>query len=486
MSIFKCPLDRKKVDRLFNWTITLGLTILIITLFSYALLGVFSRFLADDYCFSDLVKNKGVLEGLAYFYNHISNRFGAFLLVAISEFFGEWSIRFLPAAMILILVAVLSWNTFFLSRQIKMPLSWKLSFLIAMLAVFFVLFEAPNLFQSLYWRSGMVSYFAPMVVFFIITGILFWNVQNENNMQALWFWVLLIAFLSFISGGMSETYAAFQTASWGLLFLGEIIRKRKVSLSHLDILVLAAIFGSLLAMVVMVIAPGNQLRLESLPQASNLMIVIQLSFRYALDFIVYSLRGLPTPIFISFITSVLLAYHISANNMDLIANNKRWLLIIIIPFISYLLIACVCAPTVYGMLAYPELRALMIARFIMTLSTMLLGGLIGILSHRILDRIVNICFASIIILGLLWIYPLRSATQVWQLISPALARAEEWDSRREVIIRQINTGTALVEIPRLDSVQGVAELTDDPQYWVNKCAASYYGARLIQTVDKLP
>jgi len=486
MSILKCPLDRKKADRLFNWMIALGIIILTITLLSYAFLGTFSRYLADDYCFSDLIKNKGTHGGLVYFYDNISNRFGAFLFVAVSEIIGEASIRLLPGVMIFILVVSLTWNAFWLSRQIRLPFSWKVSFLFAVLAIFFVLFEAPNLFQSLYWRSGMVSYFAPMVVFFIITGILFRQLQIRENKQGLWLWVLIVAVLSFFSGGMSESYAAFQTASWSLLMLGWVIWKRKASLKNFNIMLIVAFFGSVLAMGAMVMAPGNQLRLELLPQAPNIWVVMQLSFRYAMDFIIYSLRGLPIPILISFLASALLTYHISANNIELINNKSGWVLVIVIPVITYLLIASVCAPTVYGMVAYPEPRALMIARFIMTISTVLWGGLIGILGHRIMDRIVNICFALIIILGLLWIYPLRSTLQIWQQIPPAISRAAEWDSRREEITHQINTGVSLVEIPKLDSVQGVSELTDDPQFWVNKCAASFYGAKFIRTVDKKP
>ncbi len=486
MSLFMCPLDRKKVDRLFNWMIVLGIIIFTITLFSYALMGNFSRFLADDYCFSELIKNKGALRGLEYFYNNISNRFGAFLFIAVSEIFGEASVRFLPGVMIFMMVVSLMWNVFWFSRQIRLPFSWKVSFLFALLALFFVLFEAPNLFQSLYWRSGMVHYFASMVFFFIISGILIWQFQLPERKQIPWLWALLVAMLSFFSGGMSETYAAFQTASWGLLILGWFIWKRKFFLNNFNILLMAAFLGSVLAMGVMVMAPGNQLRLESLPQAANVWVVLQLSFRYALDFIIYSLRGLPIPILISFLASALLTYHVSANKSELINNKRSWVLIIVIPAITYLLIASVCAPTVYGMVAYPEPRALMIARFIMTIGTLFLGGLIGILSHRIMDKVVNVCFASIILLGLLWIYPLRSTIQTWQQIPQAMARAAEWDSRREEITRQINAGVSLVEIQKMDSIQGVSELTDDPQFWVNKCAANYFGAESIKAVDKKP
>jgi hypothetical protein len=486
MSIFKCPLDRKKVDRIFNWTILLGLSILIITLLSYAFLGTFSRFLADDYCFSDLIKNKGAVGGLDYFYGHISNRFGAFLFVALSEVFGEVAIRFLPGAMILILVAALAWNAFWLSRKIRLPFTWKISILLAMLITFFVLFEAPNLFQSLFWRSGMVSYFAPMVFFFIIFGIIIWRMQLPERKVNNWLWVLLVLVLSFFSGGMSETYASFQTAFWGMLIIGWIFWKRKKFLNHAGILLIAALFGSLVAMGVMVMAPGNQLRLDVLTQAANGWVVIQLSFRYALDFILDSLRGLPIPILVSFLSSALLTYHISADKTELVKDQRYWILLVVIPLFTYVLIASVCAPTVYGMLAYPEPRALMIARFIMTISTILWGGLFGILSHRIMDRIVNICFASIILLGLLWIYPLRSAIQTMQQIPPAVVRAAEWDTRKDEIARQVKVGVSLVEISNMDSVQGVSDLTDDPLFWVNKCAASYYGAKFIKAIDKKP
>ena len=329
-----------------------------------------------------------------------------------------------------------------------------------------------------------ISRFAPMVIFFIITGILLRQLQISDNMQGLWLLVLLVAVLSFFSGGMSETSAAFQTAFWGLL-LGWVIWKRKVIPNNFRVLLFVAFFTSMLVMGVIVIAPGNQWRLDVTHQAANIWVVLQLSFRYAMDFIVYSLRGLPVPILISFLVSALLTYHISANQIEMIDKKQNWILIIVIPATTYLLIASVCAPTVYGMTAYPESRTLMIARFIMTIGTLLWGGLIGILSHRIMDRIVNIGFASIILLGISWIYPLRAAIQIWQQILSAMARAAEWDARREEITQQVNKGVSHVEIPRLDSsVQGLSELNEDPQFRVNKCAASYYGVWSIRVVAK--
>jgi hypothetical protein len=120
MSLFQCPMDHKKVDRLFNTVILIGLMILMIALLSYSILGFFSRYLADDYCFSDQIRNKGILGGLTFFYQNISNRFGAFLFISLTELFGEKVIQFLPGLMVFILLL-----TLFFSFYFKPPIYFK-------------------------------------------------------------------------------------------------------------------------------------------------------------------------------------------------------------------------------------------------------------------------------------------------------------------------------------------------------------------------
>lgn len=488
MSILQCPLDRKKVDRLFHAAILLGLVILLLALVVYSIPGFYSRHLADDYCFSERIRNEGFLRGLSSFYQEISNRYGAFLFISLTEWAGGKAIQFLPALMVAFLFFSFSYFIKKLLDLIDLTQSKLIPFLLSALMVFLVLFQAPNLFQSLYWRSGMASYFAPLPFFYLILGLILRQISSANSAQThRWLFSALVFLLAFFSGGMSETYAAFQSAFLIIfIILYGLLVNRKVALNSFLLVNAGALLGSLAAMAVMVMAPGNQLRLNALPQAGNLWIVLQLSFRYALDFIVETLRGLPIPTIFTLLASALLGYHLSHGKAHLFQSNRFVWLVLIIPLSAFILIASICAPTVYGMLAYPEPRALIIARQTLILALLLLGGVLGILSHRLMDRIINVCFASILLLGVLWFYPLRAVNQVWQQLPSAQNRAIAWDERQVEIEKQKASGLRVISVNVLDSVSGVAELSPDPQFWVNRCAAGFYGVESIKALNNTP
>lgn len=488
MSILQCPLDRKKVDRLFHAAILLGLVILLLALVVYSIPGFYSRHLADDYCFSERIRNEGFLRGLSSFYQEISNRYGAFLFISLTEWAGGKAIQFLPALMVAFLFFSFSYFIKKLLDLIDLTQSKLIPFLLSALMVFLVLFQAPNLFQSLYWRSGMASYFAPLPFFYLILGLILRQISSANSAQThRWLFSAPAFLLAFFSGGMSETYAAFQSVFCILCFILYVLLRNRRAVFNTFLLVNAsALLGSLAAMAVMVLAPGNQLRLNALPQAGNLWIVLQLSLRYALDFIVETLRGLPIPTAFTVLASALLGYHLSHGKAHLFQSNRFVWLVLIIPLSAFILIASICAPTVYGMLAYPEPRALIIARQTLILALLLLGMVLGILSHRLMDRIINVCFASILLLGVLWFYPLRAVNQVWQQLPSAQNRAIAWDERQVEIEKQKASGLRVISVNVLDSVSGVAELSPDPQFWVNRCAAGFYGVESIKALNNTP
>ena len=488
MSILQSPLDRKKVDRLFHAVILLGLVISLLALVVYSIPGFYSRYLADDYCFSERIKNEGILRGLSSFYQKISNRYGAFLFISLTEWAGEKAIQFLPALMVVFLFFSFSYFIKKLLVLIDLTQLKIIPFLLSAFFVFLVLFQAPNLFQSLYWRSGMASYFAPLPFFYLILGLILRQIPYANTAQThSWLFTALAFLLAFFSGGMSETYAAFQSVSLILyIILYILLGDRRVSLNSFLLVNAGALLGSLAAMAVMVLAPGNELRLNALPQAGNLWIVLQLSFLYALDFIVETLRGLPIPTVFTVLASIILGYHLSHGKLHLIQSNRLVWLVLIIPLAALIFIASICAPTVYGMLAYPEPRALIIARQTLSFALLLWGGVLGILSHRYMDRIINVCFASILLLGVLWFYPLRAVNQVWQQIPAAQNRAMAWDERQVEIEKQKADGLRVVSVNALDSVSGVAELSPDPQFWVNRCAAGFYGVESIMALNNTP
>jgi hypothetical protein len=52
---------------------------------------------------------------------------------------------------------------------------------------------------------------------------------------------------------------------------------------------------------------------------------------------------------------------------------------------------------------------------------------------------------------------------------------ELWDDRASTIHQTIQTGESSITVPGRYSLFGVADLTDDPNNWVNRCMANYYG-----------
>jgi hypothetical protein len=53
--------------------------------------------------------------------------------------------------------------------------------------------------------------------------------------------------------------------------------------------------------------------------------------------------------------------------------------------------------------------------------------------------------------------------------------AETWDQRERQIRLQIDKGISQVDVTAHDSIHLILELGPDPDLWVNKCAARYYG-----------
>jgi len=480
---FQCPLDKQKTDRLFQFALILANIVFLIALTIYAVRGFYSRYWADDYCFGSIFHQHGLFEGTGFFYQNTSNRFAAYFLVGLNELLGEHAISFLPAFMILITVFIYSVVFKLAFRLVKFPQKWGVSLLLSQLMTYFMLLTAPDLFQSIFWRSGIVSYYAPipflgLTLIIILTGI------RHGKFKFLQ--LVLLALVTFFSAGLSETFAALESGLWLILIVVALIfitkdRRRPILQSGA-----VALLGSMIAMLIMIKAPGNIMRLETLEQATSLWQVIYLSLRFGTSFLYNTLRGYPLPILILFATSAILAYHLSGHTKPGI-DEKTWVKILWGSLITgFILLVCVAAPTAYGMMAYPENRAWMLGRFVSVLAMIIVGFSTGILSHRFMDRIVDTCLMSIIILVLLSLYPFKGAWQEWQQLSAWQTGALAWDARQQGILDSISEGEISLTVQAFDSIGSVAELTANPHYWVNVCAANYYGVEEIIALEVLP
>ncbi len=462
-------------------------TALVVGLFVFAYLGFFSRYGADDYCFSRTIfKSDNIIQAASAWYLNTSNRYTTMLLVGISEWFGRSAISFLPALAILLWLTSLSWTLSLISRKLRFPYPALSGFTLAAVIVFFSILEAPNRYQSLYWRSGMVTYFTPLIAFSYLIGLILTETSRTTARSKtrqvvflLWVWLGF-----FFAGGLSETTLAIQGGALGLAIIAVWFLTSGVQRKKILTILSTALIASITALIVVFIAPANALRISVFGPSPALTKVILNSFIFAWDFIRETIKSLPTPMIISIITALLLGIGLWTSETPLSKRNTYIHSLIALLLFTYLLIFFSMLPSMYGQNSYPGARSLMASRSI------LISGLIGVglISGLGLRMWINQLFANqktfsfALLTALLIIlssaYPLYTARQTTTHLLPWYRlHAEQWDARDAQIRQAVAQGVTDLVVIQIDDMDGVLEYKENN--WVNRCAAEYYGLETL-------
>ncbi len=463
------------------WLITMasGFALLV-----YAYLGTFSRHMADDYCSVGFIRTN-FFSALWHNYLTVSDRYSNFMLIAFSEWTSSNSIAILPALMIILWVLGLVWllneSLRFAGQTWPKMMIWSL----ALLLVFFALLQAPNRFQTLYWRSSIATHLAPLVLMPYFAAFLIRSLSSARNVPPA-FWMYPLAFLlAFLLGGFSEPTVLIMITLLGPGFLSAWVwiksPPRPASLWLLGL----SLAGAVTALAVMAAAPANSLRLGDPPPA--LPILVERSFRFGFDFTLNSIRTLPLPTFFNVITPLLIFLGWRAAPASALTQVLRKRLvygIILLPVLAYLLIVASFAPSVYGQ-SYPVERARFAGQVILVTTLMMEGAILGILFAAWKPRVLE-CFPrstiAVFFLILTAVYPLRAALLTLNDVPGYRARAQAWD-QRDTQIRSLRAeGQTDLTVFQFDGVDGVKELDVDPDHWINRCAAQYYGVNSIRAI----
>src|SRR5215207_628743 len=268
-------------------------TCLAIALFGY--LGSFSRYGSDDYCLSAFYLQKGnLLTLLIQRYLHSSSRYTNILFIGlVDKLFGWYNVAILPPLMLILFVLGL----YLFLREIVQAasLGWSrlMTLFMASLVVYFSVAQASNLYETLYWRAGMTSHFAPLVFMTFLGTFILKQIKSAGERFPS-FWVLVICFVaSLVVGGFSEPPVALMItllvlAIFSAWWFGDSRSRR----SNLAIL-FWSLAGSLLALVVLILAPATAIRLGT--SSPGLFELISKTLQYPSLFIVVVFRSLPVP-----------------------------------------------------------------------------------------------------------------------------------------------------------------------------------------------
>jgi hypothetical protein len=472
----------------FSIVVLLQITGMLAFLVVIAYLGTFTRYMADDYCESYITKVYSPLGAVINRYEdgqwRAANRYSNLLFVGVVEsLLGEKNIEIVPV----VLMFLWTLSLVFLVRQVRKlaGVQWHIYtdiFLGAVLA-FFPILEAPNRFQTFYWRSSMATHFVPLIFLNFLLAFLFSRTRSNNEASHSVWAVIGLFFASFMIGGFSEPPVTVMIvgSGLGLVYIWFFVkdRRRRALLS-----LTASVFaGAVAALTVMAISPAALNLSRNTP---SFVEWVQRTTQYTYLFMIDAFKTLPLPILLSFVFPAVLIFVIyrDKENSSIVNTRGNRNIALALPFILILLIAAGFSTSAYGQ-SFPVARARFFAHYLLTITLVFEGALLGMWLSQVKWKSFSAArfeYIAMLILLILAVYPFRAGMQVIQDVPEYRKRAAKWDTRETLINTLIAQGGTDLVVYQLDGIDGVKELDTFASHWVNLCAAKFYEVNSISAI----
>ncbi|MDQ3743772.1 MAG: DUF6056 family protein [Acidobacteriota bacterium] len=512
----------------------LFLAALTAALVALAYVGLYARYMADDYCTADSLHKLGFLAFQRRWYTEWTGRFSFSLLLAAAEWVGPAVVPYLSATAIACWVAGAVWSVYRVAILLALPRPLLTSLLLGELVVFATLNGAHNIAQSLYWQSGMLTYTPPLILFTFFLGVACRAVWRRLNGRTGRAETLACGGLALVAGGFSESHALLQVGALALalfaLYLYAPAALRRAALPP----VFAGLACALAAGCVVVLAPGNAVRMSYFPPHPNLLKLTAISLFYTAGFIAYTAYLSPLTTLMSAALPALLSFQLhrgdAERNPGLSGHAERdpglsrrvwpglsregrvgfrrggwlglscvWVQTLLPPLlVGFVLIFLCTVPGVYGTSTYLPGRARLIPQFVFVCVAVWCGWLAGVLlSERVgapseradaRTRLSPLALAAASAASvILLLPPVAAARRTLSLAAGAREAAATWDETDRNLRAARGRGELDVTVAPVDDVEtrlGAAktelQIEHDAQNWKNKCAARYYGINSLR------
>lgn len=448
----------------------------------YAYLGSFTRYGADDYCATgQLLQADNFWQASMTRYMEWSGGYSNLLFIQIGEWLGLFGMISMAPALLILWLIGLTWLIAEIGETSGMRWHIGVSFVLAALAIFFSLYRTPSLHKILFWRSSVVGYFAALVLLSYQAAFILHQLRRSLRGSQLITSMLVVFIGVFIIGGTSETVDAFQIGVLLLALFVLYLWKDKVR-KEAFLLLGTGVISAVLSMLIMAIAPGNLVRMDvsEMPMPNLFALGIE-TLTYAVEFTVNNLRVSPLSALFAFFMPLLLFWGLwtSHEASTQWKTRAKWL-IIVLPLAMVIVTTFSFAPHAYAR-SFPSAYVRFPALFLLTLVLITEGCLFGYLLSQV--KLPSPAFLRVAIVGLalvVFLYPLRVAGILYNLVPEYRAHAIAWDERDEQIRQAVAAGATDLVVVQLDTMGGVQEYKGNPAFWVNRCAAEYYGLHSLR------
>ena len=453
----------------------------------YAYLGSFSRYLADDYCASTyLFTSQNIFEATWRAYFLWANSYSRLMFGQLIEFGGVDGLRVMAGMTILIWVILLAWMFSEIGKLLRIQIPQAGYAWLACMAIFLSLYQAPALYQILYWRTGLIPYTLPLLWFVAIAAYFLRYVEKPyERSRARWAGIIFVL-LVFVAGGLSETTSGLQV---GAMFVAVLLawwtkplHQRKDALNFL----LAGLVTALIAISIMVISPGTSNRLNRIMTNPPIYNPVALSgdvILYTSQFLLDAAKSYPLLVLIVISVSfgiVFLALSVSQQNLSSIPASYLRTALLVIPVVIFIVIGFSYAPSAF-VRTFPAARARFASHFVLMLGLMIEGGVLGILAAKVRSGVsLNwVRIAVALLLVTLIIHPIHATPRAYALRYEYQTFADQWDARDALIQQAVANGETDLIVVQLDAPGGIGEYKHNPKDWINRCVSRFYGLNSI-------
>jgi hypothetical protein len=472
-----------------RWVFAILGVVLLLPLGVQALVSWFSRYGGDDFCTASITLTQGFFGAQAYWFTQWSGRFTFTALVTAVEELGDWTPRVIPALTLVAWVAVGYWTVLGLARRLRWPYPRLSSLVIAEIIPFATLTAVPNIGQSFYWQTGVLTYLVPLILATFYVGWAMREVWSSETRPLRPTAVVMSGILALIAGGLSETSLTIQTAAFALAGAVGLLTLRGAQRRTLLYLVAAGLVGSLLAVGIMLLAPGTKVRAAQEADPAISLARLPVDIRASVDLAISIARRFEALSRTTFILTLLLpgligylvARASSASASDQAGNHVGPAAVarpVWVAALGFGLLALSLFP-VYLIQGFdPPARVQTIGEFVLIVTLAwvgyLLGGLIGQTFGTRLPPAVQAA-AAVVAFGVVLIAPLSESRNTFRDLPYESTYAAAWDGVDRNLRAASLDPTDPVAVDPLPPRWGWAFVDTKPDQFPNRCVARLYG-----------
>jgi hypothetical protein len=341
----------------------------------------------------------------------------------------------------------------------------------------------PNLQQVLFWQAGIFSYTVPMILFPYTLGLILRQVNDGRAGRGVSPLLLgLTFFVPFLAGGYNEPFSALQIIFLGAVFtagwFASSFPARRIFLSRVGLALIAATAAA----VIMVSAPGNQVRQDGLAPVTEPVTILIRTIRYSYTLLRTQFFSYPNVIYLglSVLVPFLAAFSARAAKASEANSAQNRMILLGLVLLIGLLAASIAVPmmiTIRGTGYYPAARAFAVPSYFVAVSLTAWGLLAGVwLRHRwASEKTLLVLFLACAALFLLAL-PDSTLKLLERQLPQAQLYAAQWEARDQLLREAAEQKVKSIHVPETINYYSLRQLepVKEKVPWVNWAMARYY------------